>query len=66
MPKKTFSYTETIKITVYVDCENKKQAQEAGSDFVEGLLDHSQTEFEFCKKQGAKSFEMETLHFSVE
>lgn len=61
-----FSYTETIKVTVYVACETKEEASVVGSDFVEGILDHSQTEFDHCESQGARSFEMETLDFITE
>lgn len=66
MAKKMFSYTETIKVTVYVACETKAEASQIGNDFVEGILDHSQTEFQFCEKQGARSFEMETVEFKTE
>lgn len=66
MAKKMFSYTETIKITVYVACEDEKEATKVGTDFVEGILDHSQTEFTLCEAQGARSFETETLDFITE
>jgi hypothetical protein len=66
MAKKMFSYTETIKITVYVACESKEEASQVGNDFVEGVLDHMQTEFDFCKNQGAREFEVETVDFVAE
>lgn len=66
MAKKMFSYTETVKITVYVACETKEEATAVGNDFVEGILDHSQNEFKDCEPQGAREFAVETVEFVTE
>jgi len=59
MAKKMFSYLETITFVVEIAAEDQKEAMEAGSDFVEGILDHADKESTHIT--GLRSFEIEPM-----
>lgn len=59
MAKKMFTYTETITFVVEVAAEDHDEAMNAGSDFVEGVLDH--THDESRKVSGLRRFELEPM-----
>lgn len=58
MAKKMFTYTETITFVVEIAAEDHDEALEAGSDFVEGVLDHTHSESKSIP--GLRRFEMES------
>ena len=59
MAKKMFKYLETITFVVDIAAENQKEAMEAGTDFVEGILDHADNESTHIT--GLRGFEIEPM-----
>lgn len=57
MAKKMFTYTETITFVVEIAAEDHDEALEAGSDFVESVLDHTHKESKSVP--GLRRFEIE-------
>lgn len=57
MAKKMFEYRETITFVVQIAAEDRDDALNAGSDFVEGILDH--IEEESRKVSGLRGYELE-------
>lgn len=59
MAQKMFTYTETITFVVEIAAEDHDEALEAGSDFVEGVLDHTHNESKSVP--GLRRFEIEPM-----
>lgn len=59
MAKKMFEYRETITFVVQIAAEDREEAFNAGADFVEGILDH--TEPESRKIREIRGYELEPM-----